>query len=65
MAGCPCHSEHGLISNAIEYVFEVVHHQQSIAEQEDNIIIKCAYFESTISRFPLSLFGNRDQFSSL
>lgn len=49
MTGCPCHSEHGLISNAIEHVFQLVHHQHSMAEQNENIIIKCAYFESIIS----------------
>jgi hypothetical protein len=45
MTGCPCHSEHGLISNAIEHVFNLVHQYQ----QEQNFIIKCAYLESKIS----------------
>ena len=45
MAGCPCHSENGLISNAIEHMFNLVH-QQSNYEQE--FTIKCAYLESKI-----------------
>jgi hypothetical protein len=45
MTGCPCHSEHGLISNAIEHVFNLVHHY---SEQEGNFLIKCAYLESNI-----------------
>jgi hypothetical protein len=49
MTGCPCHSEHGLISNAIEDVFHLVHQQQSNSEEEQNFIIKCAYLESKIS----------------
>jgi hypothetical protein len=40
MTGCPCHSEHGLISNAIQHVFHLVH------QHEQNFLIKCAYLES-------------------
>ncbi|CAF0924091.1 unnamed protein product [Adineta ricciae] len=43
MTGCPCHSEVGLISNAIEHVFNLVHEHQSTLEQE--FTIKCAYLE--------------------
>ncbi|UJR28287.1 hypothetical protein I4U23_009535 [Adineta vaga] len=43
MTGCPCHSEIGLISNAIEHVFNLVHQYRSNCEQE--FTIKCAYLE--------------------
>jgi hypothetical protein len=49
MTGCPCHSEHGLISNAIEHVFHLVHQQQLNSDEEQNFLIKCAYLESKIS----------------
>jgi hypothetical protein len=55
MTGCPCHSEHGLISNAIEHVFNLVHHHQSNSEQEEIFLIKCAYLESKILVFFLSM----------
>ena len=42
MTGCPCHSENGLIANAIEHVFNLVHQY----EQKQEFIIKCAYLES-------------------
>ncbi|CAF2498928.1 unnamed protein product [Rotaria sp. Silwood2] len=45
MAGCSCHSESGLISNAIEHVFHLVHHHQSNNEQGQEFTIKCAYLE--------------------
>lgn len=50
VAGCPCQSESGLISNAIEQVFNLVHRhrQQSNFEQEHEFTIKCAYLESKI-----------------
>jgi hypothetical protein len=59
MTGCPCHSEHGLISNAIEHVFNLVHHHQSNSEQEEIFLIKCAYLESKIS---YSIFMNINSF---
>ena len=49
MTGCPCHSEVGLISNAIEHVFNLVHEHQSSLEQE--FTIKCAYLESEVLIF--------------
>jgi kinesin family protein 3/17 len=48
MTGCPCHSEHGLIANAIEHVFNLVHHHKLNNEQEQIFIIKCAYLESNV-----------------
>ncbi|CAF0928394.1 unnamed protein product [Rotaria sp. Silwood1] len=45
MAGCSCHSESGLISNAIEHVFYLVHQHQSNNEQGQEFTIKCAYLE--------------------
>lgn len=62
MTGCPCHSEHGLISNAIKHVFQLVHHQHSVVEQKENIIVKCAYFESTISFFILIVYEKQSLF---
>ena len=48
MTGCSCHSEHGLIANAIEHVYHLVRdHQQSNCEEE--FTIKCAYLESKSS----------------
>jgi len=44
MTGCACHSENGLISNAIEHVFNLVQHHQ----KEQEFTIKCAYLESNI-----------------
>ena len=49
MTGCSCHSENGLICNAIEHVFNLVHHHhESNCEQEQEFTIKCAYLESNI-----------------
>ena len=45
MTGCPCHSEHGLISNAIEHVFNLAHHHQRNNHPEELLLIKCAYLE--------------------
>ncbi|CAF0775715.1 unnamed protein product [Adineta steineri] len=42
MTGCPCHSEYGLISNAIDHVFNLVQNQVNF---EQEYIIKCAYLE--------------------
>ena len=47
MAGCPCHSENGLISNAIEYVFNLVQeHQMNFDQKGEEFSIQCAYIES-------------------
>jgi kinesin family protein 3/17 len=48
MTGCACHSENGLISNAIEHVFNLVQHHQSNNEHEQEFTIKCAYLESNV-----------------
>ncbi len=51
MTGCACHSENGLISNAIEHVFNLVQHHQSNNEHEQEFTIKCAYLESKVEVF--------------
>lgn len=61
MTGCPCHSEIGLISNAIEHVFNLVHQHQSSLEEE--FTIKCAYLESEVLIFVENLTYKKFLFS--
>ena len=50
MTGCPCHSEYGLISNAIEYVFNLVQQQHANGDQlVEEFSIQCAYLESEVA----------------
>jgi hypothetical protein len=48
MTGCPCHSEYGLIANAIDYVFKLIYQEQSTKDQQADYSIECAYVESKI-----------------
>lgn len=47
MAGCPCQSEHGLIANGIEYLFNLIREHESSSDQKDEeFSVQCAYIES-------------------